>query len=79
MNRNSFNSTTFDGSTASGAGVGPLYLPYEFTSVPVLTGNTSPFGIDPEQTTLISSGNINPFGIDPEQTTLITVGLTSAD
>ncbi|MGD0044541.1 MAG: hypothetical protein ABSE84_29750 [Isosphaeraceae bacterium] len=79
MNRNSFNSTTFDGSTASGAGVGPLYLPYEFTSVLISTGNINAFGIDPERTTLITTGNINPFDIDPERTTLITVGLTTAD
>jgi len=56
-----------------------LYLPYEYTSVLISTGNANPFGIDPEQTIRISAGNVNPFGIDPEQTTLITVGLTAAD
>ena len=30
-----------------------LYLPYEFTSILIATGNTNPFGIDPEQTTSI--------------------------
>lgn len=34
-----------------------LYLPYEFTSVPIDTGNTNAFGVDPERTTLII---INP-------------------
>ena len=58
---------------------GPLYLPYEFTSVPITAGNTNPFDIDPEQTTLITASNTNPFDIDPEQTTLITIGLTAAD
>ncbi len=36
-----------------GSGVAELYLPYEFTSVLIVTPNTDPFGIDPEQTTLI--------------------------
>ena len=36
-----------------GSGVVELYLPYEFTSVLIVTSNTDPFGIDPEQTTLI--------------------------
>jgi hypothetical protein len=56
-----------------------FYLPYEYTSVPIDVGNVNPFGIDPEQTVLITTANVNPFGIDPEQTTLITVGLTSSD
>ena len=56
-----------------------LYLPYEFTSVVIVTGNANPFDIDPEQTTLITSDNVNPFDIDPEQTTLITSGLTRSD
>ena len=60
-------------------GIPPLYLPYEYISVPIDTGNINPFGIDPEQTTLVTAGNVNPFGIDPERTTLITVGLTAAD
>ena len=47
--------------------------------MPIAIGNTNPFNIDPEQTTLITAGNANPFDIDPEQTTLITVGLTTAD
>ncbi len=64
------------GASSGGA---PLYLPYEFTSVLIATGNVNPFGIDPEQTTLITSGNVNPFDIDPDQTTLITSGLTSSD
>ena len=33
-----------------------LYLPYEFTAVLIDAGNTNPFGIDPERTTLITSG-----------------------
>ena len=57
----------------------PLYLPYEYTSVPIPTGNINPFDIDPEQTTLISTGNVNPFDIDPERTTVITARLTSSD
>lgn len=57
----------------------PFHLPYEYTSVPIPTGNINPFDIDPEQTTLISTGNVNPFDIDPERTTVITVGLTSSD
>lgn len=54
-----------------------LYLPYEFTAV-LLAGSTydtDPFGIDPEQTTLIFIVHTDPFGIDPEQATLITTGL----
>ncbi len=46
-------------SAASGGGVGPLYLPYEFTSVLIANENETandPFGIDPEQTVLITSG-----------------------
>jgi hypothetical protein len=54
-----------------------MYLPYEFTSVPIGTGNTNPFGIDPEQTTLVTAGNTNPFDVDPEQTTLVTAGNTN--
>ncbi len=34
----------------------PFYLPYEFTSVPIETGNANVFGIDPEATTLITAG-----------------------
>ena len=56
-----------------------LYLPYEYISVPIPTGNVNPFDIDPEKTTPILVSNTNPFGIDPEQTTLITVGLTAQD
>ncbi len=37
-------------------GASPMYLPYEYTSIPIETGNVNPFGIDPEQTTLITSG-----------------------
>ncbi len=51
-----------------------LYLPYEYTSVPILTGNVNPFDIDPEQTVSILISNTDPFDIDPEQTTLITSG-----
>ena len=58
---------------------GPLYLPYEYTSVTITTGNANPFDIDPEQTTPITVANTDPFGIDPEQTTPITIGLTAAD
>jgi hypothetical protein len=56
-----------------------LYLPYEFTAVLIDAGNTNPFGIDPERTTLITTTETDPFGIDPERTTLITSGLTSSD
>jgi hypothetical protein len=38
------------------SGPAPFYLPYEYTSVPIATGNVNPFGIDPEQTTLITVG-----------------------
>jgi hypothetical protein len=34
----------------------PFYLPYEYTSVPIETGNANPFGIDPEATTVITTG-----------------------
>ncbi len=34
----------------------PFYLPYEYTSVPIDTGNVNPFGIDPEMTALITVG-----------------------
>jgi hypothetical protein len=47
-----------------------LYLPYEFTSVLISTGNIDPFFIDADQTTRILTGNVNPFGIDPDQTTV---------
>src|SRR5271157_2064177 len=33
-----------------------LYLPYEFTSILIATANADPWGIDPEQTTLITRG-----------------------
>ena len=56
-----------------------LYLPYEYTSILIDTGNMNPFGIDPERTTLITTTETDPFGIDPERTTLITSGLTSSD
>ena len=36
--------------------LGPFYLPYEYTSVPIETGNTNAFGIDPERTTVITVG-----------------------
>ena len=42
--------------TVGGEYLGPFYLPYEYTSVPIETGNTNPFGIDPEQTTIITTG-----------------------
>ncbi len=51
------------------------YLPYEYTSVPIKTGNVNPFGIDPGQTTSILTGNVNPFDIDPEQT-MVFIGVT---
>jgi hypothetical protein len=42
---------------ATGAGyLGPFYLPYEYTSVVIETGNSNPFGIDPEATTVITTG-----------------------
>jgi hypothetical protein len=50
-----------------------LFLPYEFTAT-LLTGSsydTDPFGIDPEQTTLVTGVDTDPFAIDPEQTTLV--------
>ena len=31
----------------------PFYLPYEWTSVLIVTSNTDPFGIDAEQTVII--------------------------
>lgn len=49
----------------------PFYLPYEFTSTLIPTGNVNPFGVDPEQTVAITVANTNPFGIDPEATTPI--------
>lgn len=30
-----------------------LYLPYEFSSILMATANTDPFGIDPEQTSIV--------------------------
>ena len=45
-----------------------FYLPYQFSSTPIATGNANPFDIDPEQTVPIATGNANPFGIDPDQT-----------
>ena len=36
--------------------IGPFYLPYEYTSVPIESDNTNPFGIDPERTTIITVG-----------------------
>jgi Concanavalin A-like lectin/glucanases superfamily len=44
------------GGVTGGAFLGPFYLPYEYTSVPIETGNTNPFGIDPERTTIITVG-----------------------
>jgi Concanavalin A-like lectin/glucanases superfamily len=44
------------GGVTGGAFLGPFYLPYEYTSVPIETGNTNPFGIDPEKTTIITVG-----------------------
>lgn len=41
---------------ASGKPAVALYLPYEYTSVPIEAGNTNPFGIDPERTTIITVG-----------------------
>ena len=59
-----------------------FYLPYQFSSTPIATGNANPFDIDPEQTVPIATGNANPFGIDPDQTvafnaddTVLTVAL----
>ena len=43
-------------SAASGGGAVALYLPYNFTSVLLTGGNTDPWGIDPEKTTIITSG-----------------------
>ena len=37
----------------------PLYLPYEFTSVPMTVSNVNPFGIDPEQTILLSEAGVD--------------------
>ncbi len=42
--------------TVGGEYLGPFYLPYEYTSVPIETGNTNPFGIDPERTVVITTG-----------------------
>ena len=62
---NSLGAGTF-GSSASGqiilgsvifvSGFTPLYLPYEYLSILMTTGNVNPFDIDPEQTTLITKG-----------------------
>jgi len=46
----------YTGGITSGYFVGPFYLPYEYTSVPITTGNANPFGIDPERTTVITVG-----------------------
>jgi len=43
-------------SAADGGGIVALYLPYEFTSILIDTGNADPFFIDPEQTVLITRG-----------------------
>jgi hypothetical protein len=75
MNRGVLSAWTLNGPM----GLLACYLPYEYTSVVIATGNTNLFDIDPEQTTLITASNTNPFDIDPEQTTLITVGLTAHD
>lgn len=46
----------------------PLYLPWGLTAVLLPAGDTDPFAIDPEQTTLLAAPELDPFGIDPEQT-----------
>ncbi len=73
MNRGALNAWTLNGPI----GFIALYLPYEYISVAISVGNTNPFGIDPEQTTLIATGNTNPFDIDPEQTTTMKAGNTN--
>ncbi len=59
------------GGATGEAGLGPFYLPYEYTSTVIETGNANPFGIDPEQSVSILTGNMDPFGIDPEQTVVL--------
>jgi hypothetical protein len=44
------------GGATGGGFLGPFYLPYEYTSVVIETGNANPFGIDPERTTVITVG-----------------------
>jgi hypothetical protein len=44
------------GGATGGEFLGAFYLPYEYTSVLIETGNTNPFGIDPEKTTIITVG-----------------------
>jgi len=46
----------YPGGATGGEYLGPFYLPYEYTSVPIETGNENPFGIDPERTTIITVG-----------------------
>lgn len=53
-----------------------LYLPYEFTSVVIVTGTVNPFDIDPDQTVPIEIADTNPFDVDSDQTILIIRGLT---
>jgi hypothetical protein len=48
--------SAYPGGATGGEYLGPFYLPYEYTSVPIETGNENPFGIDPEQTTIITVG-----------------------
>ena len=49
----------------------PLLLPHEFTATLILAGNTDPFGVDQDRTTLLTT-NTDPFDIDPELTILIS-------
>ena len=44
------------GGATGAAYLGPFYLPYEYTSTVIETGNANPFGINPEQTTVITTG-----------------------
>jgi trimeric autotransporter adhesin len=46
----------YPGGATGGQFLGPFYLPYEYTSVIIETGNANPFGIDPEKTTIITVG-----------------------
>ena len=67
------------GGATGGEDLGPFYLPYEYTLVIIETGNTNPFGIDPERTTNISGTpggatggeDLGPFYLPYEYTLVI--------
>ncbi len=68
------------GSPASGPVA--LYIPYEYTSVLIMTANDTsldPWGIDPDQTIVILAGNTDAFGIDPDQTVALPTENDTAD